>query len=297
LFSAGDVAMAYVIARNLPWRTPTTARVAGCVAGVVVLLAPIALLRNDLKQYTGDAFFALVVIAVTCRVDAFPTRRNLTLLVATSAVSIFFSTAAAFVVAAVFGALAINALASRSTARIRDLAIGGAAAFVFVGVYFRLVILPHDNTALRSYWKAYYLPERGRLLLSVAWQRLERLAPVLAMPAWLLVALVVVGMIVLAGFGRPSVALAVPILWAEMLMAGVGNKYPFLDQRTSHFILILSLTIAAIGVAGIVAIAAARSRVLAGVLIVGAAFGFGTKMFAVRSCTSRSTSSVVMSCS
>jgi hypothetical protein len=274
LFSAGVVVMAYLVARGLPWRKVSVARFAGAVAGVVVLLAPISLMRNDLKQYTADAFFTLVLIALACRVEARPGRRSLTYLVIGSACSIVFSTATAFVVVAVFAGLAITALATRSARRIIEVALAGGATAVALGAYFALVVLPADNRALREYWRAYYLPEHGLHVLWVAWQRLARLTPVLAIPALLLVVLVIVGMIALAGFGRPAVALAVPILWAEMFTAGVTSRYPFLDPRTSHFLLILSLTVASIGFVRIVAAAASRSRVLAALLIVGAAGGF-----------------------
>ncbi|MDQ1447351.1 MAG: hypothetical protein QOC79_322, partial [Actinomycetota bacterium] len=88
LFSAGVVVMAYVVARGLPWRKVSVARFAGAVAGAVVLLAPISLMRNDLKQYTADAFFTLVLVALACRVEARPGRRSLTYLVIGSAFSI-----------------------------------------------------------------------------------------------------------------------------------------------------------------------------------------------------------------
>jgi len=274
LFSAGVVVMAYAVARGLPWRKVSVARFAGAIAGVVVLLAPISLMRNDLKQYTADAFFTLVLIALACRVEAQPGPRNLTRLVIGSAFSIVFSTATAFVVVAVFAGLAITALATRSARRIIEVALAGGATAIALGAYFALVVLPADNRTLREYWRAYYLPEHGLHLLSVAWQRLSWLSPVLAIPALFLVVLVLVGMIALASFGRPAVALAVPILWAEMFTAGVADRYPFLDPRTSHFPLILSLTVASIGFVRIVAAAASRSRVLAALLIVGAAGGF-----------------------
>ena len=106
------------------------ARFAGAVAGVVVLLAPVSLLRNDLKQYTADAFFTLVVMALACRVEAQPGRRNLTLLVIGSAFSIVFSTATAFVVVAVFGGLAITVLATRSARRVIEVALAGGGTAV-----------------------------------------------------------------------------------------------------------------------------------------------------------------------
>ena len=151
LFSAGVVVMAYAVARGLPWRKVSVARFAGAIAGVVVLLAPISLMRNDLKQYTADAFFTLVLIALACRVEARPGRRSLTYLVVGSAFSIVFSTATAFVVVAVFAGLAITALATQSARRIIEVALTSSTITVALNAYFALVVLPADNQALREY--------------------------------------------------------------------------------------------------------------------------------------------------
>src|SRR5262249_17940901 len=61
MFSVLTVVMAYVLARSLAWSSQWRARVAAISTAVVVMLAPLSLGRNDLKQYTSDAFCALVV--------------------------------------------------------------------------------------------------------------------------------------------------------------------------------------------------------------------------------------------
>ena len=58
LFSTGTVVMAYAFPRSLQWASTMRARFAGVVAALVAMLAPLSLGRNDLKQYTCDAFCA-----------------------------------------------------------------------------------------------------------------------------------------------------------------------------------------------------------------------------------------------
>ena len=58
------VVVAFLLARSLDWRSEGEARAAGLVAGAAVLLAPISLQQNDLKQYSADAALALLVLLV-----------------------------------------------------------------------------------------------------------------------------------------------------------------------------------------------------------------------------------------
>ena len=64
-FSGGSVIAAYCLARLLDWRDRRYAVLAGLLAGGAALLVPAALYRNDLKQYTAEAFVALAVLALT----------------------------------------------------------------------------------------------------------------------------------------------------------------------------------------------------------------------------------------
>ncbi len=149
-----------------------------------------------------------------------------------------------------------------------------AAIGVVLGPYLAVVVFGHDNRALHDYWRPYYL-SHGLNSLAQAWQRFEQLRFALAMPALVFVAMIIAGVVVLARSGRPSTSLIVPILWIEMFAAGVGGRYPFLDRRTSHFLLVVSLVVGAIGVAGIVVAVTARSRLFAAALVAALAVGFG----------------------
>jgi hypothetical protein len=274
LFSVGVVIGAYVFARSLPWKSAVFARVAGIATGGVALIAPISLLRNDLKQYTADAFCALVVLGLACRVEATRRRRNVVQLAVGSVIAMLFSTTSVFVVVAVFTSLTIIAFASRDRDRIRDMLVTASAVAAAIACYFAVVIIPNDIGSLREFWKGHYLSPVPTQAAASTFYRLHALSPVLAMPALLLVALVVVGCGVLVHLGRPATALTIPVLWVEMVVVAVAKRYPFLEARTSHFLLIVSLTTATIGFVGVLAALASFRRVFAASVALVAAAGY-----------------------
>ncbi len=69
VFSSASVVAAYCLARLMVWRDRRQAILAGVLAGLAALLVPSALYRNDLKQYTAEAFTALAVLALTANVE------------------------------------------------------------------------------------------------------------------------------------------------------------------------------------------------------------------------------------
>src|SRR5262249_38142807 len=150
------------------------------------------------------------------------------------------STAAAFVVVAVFVGLFVAAVAGRAAERIRTVGLAGAGVALALSAYFALVVVPHTSASLRAYWDDFYLPLSPRAA-SIAWQRFETLAPAIGLAALLAVALFVLGCVMLARMGRPGLACALPVLWLEMFAVGVAHRYPFLDERTSLFLLVVSL--------------------------------------------------------
>ncbi len=115
-FAILSSAAAYVLARGLMWRTRGAARVAGVVVAVAVSFVPIAIERNDLKQYTADAFFALALLTVTRAVDSSPRSRSVVWLGVVAVVAVLFSSTSAFVSVACFTGLLATSLA-RGTRR------------------------------------------------------------------------------------------------------------------------------------------------------------------------------------
>jgi hypothetical protein len=101
-FSMLSAGAAYVFARGLPWNGRSTARVAAIAVAIAVSCVPIAIVRNDLKQYTADAFFALALLAITRFVDSDSNPRAVVWLGAAALIAVPFSTNAAFVSVACF---------------------------------------------------------------------------------------------------------------------------------------------------------------------------------------------------
>lgn len=69
-------------------------------------------------------------------------------------------------------------------------------------------------------------------------------------PEWLVIALFAGGLVTLVRLGRPATALTALALWPEMALLAALHKYPFLDLRTSTFLLVSTVVVAAVGVAG-----------------------------------------------
>jgi hypothetical protein len=258
-FTVLTVIMAYVFARVLAWSSPWRARVAACAAAIAAMLAPLALGRNDLKQYTCDAFCALVVLTMAVIVDRAPTRPLWWFTVATLVVLPFSSTSA-FVTVAAFAGLLGSALIARNRGRAVEVLVNGGIVAVVLAGYYAAVVIPHTNQKLRDYWNAYYLTGTPWHMLRVGWHRLFALSHELGAPALLVIALVITGLVALARLRAFAVAIAVVVLWIEMAVIARARLYPFLDLRTSHFLLVTTLVIAAVGAAALIQLAYAWWR-------------------------------------
>ena len=156
-FSIATVVVAYGFVRTLRWRSRRWAQLAGTIVGVVVMMAPLSLLRNDLKQYTSDACFALLLLMATARAERCNDRRSIVWVGVISVVAVPFSTTSAFVAIAAFAGLFVAATRARSPRRVADIAAVGGVASVILVAYFVFVVLPHVTTHLRQFWSANYL--------------------------------------------------------------------------------------------------------------------------------------------
>ena len=277
VFSALSVAVAYFVGRSLAWKTLWQSRVAGSLAALAVLLAPSSLLRDDLKAYTTDAFVALVLLLLVSRLEASWTRQRLRLFCAIGVAGFLFSIAALFVVIAAFAALLAVQARRRDWARALEVAIAGALTAVVLGVVFLLLYRPHVESSLTQFWAGYFVPIGKGLgpTMTFLYDAGLRLAKFLGMGPLLVVALLIVaGMVTLARWGRPVIALTLPVLMVEMVGLGAVRKYPLLDDRTSYFLTAMCAVFAAIGVAGLCFALARRSVVASAVVLALVAVGF-----------------------
>ena len=135
-FAGAAVVIAYWFGRELGWPRREASVAAGLLAGAAVLLVPAMLVRDDLKQYTADACMALLVLALTSRLEREWSRPGLVVLSAAVWAGMLFSDAAAFVGAAAFGAVCVVQLARRAWRRLAEVsAVGAGTAVLMIGVY------------------------------------------------------------------------------------------------------------------------------------------------------------------
>ncbi len=253
-FAGAAVIIAYWFARRIDWRRPGTAVAAGLLAGLGVLLVPAMLVRNDLKQYTADACFALLTVAVTSRLERRWSRGGLVGLSVAIWGGMLFSHTVAFVGLAAWGAVCTVQLARRAWRRLAEAIIASAAtAVLMLGVYEGFdarTVLP----GLTAYWGGYYLPVAEGLHASITFvaMRFGAVHTYFGLgPAWLAVPLFVAGLVTIFRLGRPATAIALAALWPEMLIVSALQKYPFLDLRTSTFLFALTVVVASIGLIGV----------------------------------------------
>jgi len=251
-FAALTVVVAYLLVRSLDWKSRPSARAAALVTALVVMLTPVSLARNDLKPYTCDAFVAVLLLAVGAWAERAGTRRSLVVLGLVAVVAVPFSSTTLFVTVAVLLGLFVAACIDRAWQRTRDLAVAGILIGGALIAYFAAVVVPNVNEHLRNYWESQYLRGSFGHTMELVWRRLVRMDELLGVPALLFVALFVLGVVVLARLRATSLAVALPLLWVEMIIVGRAQRYPFLDQRTSHFLLVSSLVAVALGAVALV---------------------------------------------
>ncbi|HUZ22711.1 MAG TPA: hypothetical protein VMV07_02995 [Streptosporangiaceae bacterium] len=253
-FAGAAVMIAYWFARRLGWRWPAASVAAGLLAAIGVLLMPAMLVRNDLKQYTADAATALLTLALTSQLEREWSRRRLAVLSVAIWGGMLFSHTVTFVGIAAFAAVCVVQLARRAWRRLIEAAVAGAGtAVLMLGVYVVFdarAVVP----GLTAYWSGYYLPAARGLHASATFvtARFDAVHGYFGLgPAWLAVPLVIAGLVTIFRLGRPATAVAIALLWPLMLTLSALRKYPFLDLRTSTFLLAVTVAVAAIGVAGV----------------------------------------------
>jgi hypothetical protein len=251
-FSVLTAVTAYVLARMLGWKQRLTAQLAATVAALVVMLAPASLMRNDLKQYTCDGFCALLLLVFGARAEREKTRRSLIGLAAVAVVAMPFSSTVLFVAVAVFAGLLVSAMLERQWRRVIDILVIGLVAGILLAGYFAVAVVPNLSTKVHTYWDNFYLAGSLQHVLYLVWHRLALLSHFLAMPPGVFIALFVAGIVMLVRLRVRALAIAMPLLWLEMAIAGRVQRYPFLDLRTSQFLLVSSLFVIAIGAVGVV---------------------------------------------
>jgi hypothetical protein len=254
-FSAATVVAAYWFARSLGWRWKAASVAAGLAAGIGALLVPGMLVRNDLKQYTAEAFTVLVTLTLTSRLEREWSRKRLAALSVSVWAGMLVSDAVAFVGVAAFVAVCIVQITRRAWRRLAEAVVAGAATGVLMlGVYEAFDARAAAPLNASSYWAHYYLPAARGLHASVTFvaAHLHDVQSRFGLgPAWLAVPLVIAGLVTIARLGRPATAIAVVVLWPVMIVLSALKKYPFLSPRASTFLFVITVVVAAVGIIGV----------------------------------------------
>jgi hypothetical protein len=252
-FAALAVLVAYWFGRRLDWPRRDTAVVGGVLAAAAVLLVPAMLMRDDLKQYTADAAMALLAVAATSRLERTWSRWSLTCLSCTGWAGMLVSHTVAFVGAAAFLSVGLVQLVRRAWRRLAEVAVTAAVSGVLMAVVYLVFDARAVVSGLTSYWNAYFLPLRqgGHAMLRFLADRFDEARSAFGLgPVWLAGVLFLAGVVTIVRLGRPATAVTVVLVWPVMLAVSGLRKYPFLDVRTSTFLITLAVAVAGIGVAG-----------------------------------------------
>jgi hypothetical protein len=255
------VGCGYLLGRELR----LTRFTAGLLTAGAVLLSPAMLARGDLKQYTAEAFSAVLVWLLVARLENDWTRRRLIALGLVTSVGCLLASTVILTGCAALGCLGLECLIRRRWRRFAELAVATVGMLVIFGVIYLVVLKPRINGQLAYYWRPNYLPGNESNGLSFLHVELHDLAPYLAFVhhagtiTLLLVAVLALGgMAALAMGGRLALAALLPVTVALVIVASAAKIYPFGDERTSTFWLVMVPVLMAIGIAAVIAWATGR---------------------------------------
>lgn len=269
-FTAAAAYTAFLLGRDLGGEAKRDRLLVGGVAALAVLMSPWSLLRIDLKHYTAEAFMGLLVLWLAGRVEEGWERRRLLILAATAAVFSVLGWGSMFVSVGVFIALLGLACFQRNWGAARDVVLAGGSLAVVYGVVWWFLLRPF-TWVISDYWGDAYLGGGVVGVLRQTWRRYSELM-VYYPPGARLVALGLFlwGLVTIAR-RQPATALSVVLTGMFMVVLGRLELYPFLDRRTSHFVLIMFIAVVGIGAGSIAVKLLARSPKAGSILAVGLA--------------------------
>lgn len=150
LFGIGSLVLIYLVARRIDSK-----------AALLTLILfsfsyPLIYYSKELKQYSGDVFFALLLVFLTERVVTRDTLGNWSLWVVFSSLALCFSHAAAFVIPGLSLVLLLQGIGSRRRNILPKWLVSSAiVGFVFILIFY-FVIRHQIQDWLVAYWKGFY---------------------------------------------------------------------------------------------------------------------------------------------
>lgn len=260
-FAALAVATGYLLGRELR----LTRFVAGLLTAAAVLLSPAMLARDDLKQYTAEAFAALLIWLLVARLENTWSRWWLAALAVVTSLGTLFAETAVFTGGAAFTCLFLVALGRWQWRRLAELAVAGAGTLAIFGAVFIVVLKPRIDPQLSSYWAPLYSPTSVPGAARFFWTELaHRVGAYIGFPPdaskaftqpasvtelAVPLGLTVAGIVALAVMRRYALAAMLPVTLVVAMAASAARQYPFGDERTSTFWEVMFPVLMAIAVA------------------------------------------------
>ena len=237
----------------------------GILTGAAVLLAPAMLVRDDLKQYTAEAFACLVVWVLVARIENQWRLRRLIAIAATASLGMVFANTVIFVGVAAMACLGLECLLRREYRRLAEVAVAGAGMLVVALVVYVTLIRPQVTPNLVTFWDPFYMPTASAsAAVSFLHLQLLQLAPYMGFPLLADVLVVLAGIAALAWLRRPALAALLPVTLVIVIAASAAREYPFGDLRTSTFWLVTVPLLMAVAVAAAGQLAAMACRHMLG---------------------------------
>jgi hypothetical protein len=257
-FAALAALAGYLFGRELHLTRFTT----GILTGAAALLSPAMLVRDDLKQYTAEAFACLVLWLLVARVENEWRFRRLVAIAATASLGMFFAETAIVVGVAAMASLALECLVTRHYRRLVEVAAASAGMLAVSLVIYETLVRPQITRNLVNYWAAFYVPTRSAsAAISYLHLRLDQLAPYMGFGSLIVDAAgVLAGIAALIWLRRFALAALLPVTLAIVIVASAARKYPFGDLRTSTFWLVAVPLLMAVAVAAAGKLATAIDR-------------------------------------
>ena len=245
LFSAALAPLAYMLGRTVDpgsrWRA--------WALGVAGVLLPVSL-RHDLKQYTADAFFTLLLALLVARAEREWSVRRLVALTSVACVAPLISHTSILVSLPAF-ALLIGALLVRGQRRPAAWTAGAAAlSAASFGAVYLLFDAPGRTPMLVHYWDPYYVPIDGGTAraLSFVHTRWSGFLDQTGLDGRIVAGLLLIlGCFVLFRLGRYVLALLLPTLLVESIAIASLKLYPLWDHRTSTYLTAFATIVGVIG--------------------------------------------------
>jgi hypothetical protein len=234
----------------------------GLLTGAAALLSPAMLVRDDLKQYTAEAFACLVVWVLVARLENQWRRRRLAAIAATASLGMLFAETVIVVGVAAMVCLALECLVTRRYRLLADVAGASAGMLVVSAAIYEILIRPQVTPTLTAFWNSYYTPTgSASAALSFIHLRLDQLAPYMGFGSLAVDAAgALAGIAALIWLRRFALAAMFPVMLVIVIAASAGRKYPFGDLRTSTFWLVMVPVLMAVAVAAAGRLAASVDR-------------------------------------